>query len=48
MEHVDVLGGGRAALEGANTAYGLALSDDEIDYLAAAFTGLGAIPPMSS
>jgi len=44
MEHVDVLGGGRAALEGANTAYGLALSDDEIDYLVDAFTGLRRNP----
>ena len=31
MERVDVLGQGRAALDGANTAYGLALSEDEID-----------------
>ena len=30
MEHVDVLGGGRAALEQANRAWGLALVDDEI------------------
>ncbi|HHJ17549.1 MAG TPA: phosphoribosylformylglycinamidine synthase, partial [Gammaproteobacteria bacterium] len=30
---VDILGGGRAALECANTELGLALSDDEIDYL---------------
>ncbi|PRY58195.1 phosphoribosylformylglycinamidine synthase [Knoellia remsis] len=44
MEHVDVLGGGRAALEGANAAYGLALSDDEIDYLEKSFTGLGRNP----
>ncbi|KGN34247.1 phosphoribosylformylglycinamidine synthase [Knoellia sinensis KCTC 19936] len=44
MEHVDVLAGGRAALEGANTAYGLALSDDEIDYLRDAFTGLQRNP----
>ncbi|KRE40860.1 phosphoribosylformylglycinamidine synthase [Knoellia sp. Soil729] len=44
MEHVDVLGGGREALEGANTAYGLALSDDEIDYLAESFTGLRRNP----
>jgi phosphoribosylformylglycinamidine synthase len=33
MEHVDVLGGGRAALEEANRRFGLALADDEIDYL---------------
>jgi len=44
MERVDVLGQGRAALDGANTAYGLALSEDEIDYLAQAFTGLGRNP----
>ncbi|MBP9919094.1 MAG: phosphoribosylformylglycinamidine synthase, partial [Dermatophilaceae bacterium] len=44
MEHVDVLGGGRAALEAADAAYGLALSDDEIDYLAAAFAAMGRNP----
>ncbi|XVX20061.1 phosphoribosylformylglycinamidine synthase [Actinomycetota bacterium] len=44
MEHVDVLGRRRAALEEANTAYGLALSDDEIDYLVEAFTGLQRNP----
>ena len=44
MEHVDVLGGGRAALEQANTAWGLALADDEIDYLVKAFQGLGRNP----
>jgi phosphoribosylformylglycinamidine synthase len=37
MAQVDVLAGGRAALERANVEFGLALSDDEIDYLAAAF-----------
>jgi phosphoribosylformylglycinamidine synthase len=42
MEHVDVLGGGRAALEQANTDFGLALADDEIDYLVEAFTRLGS------
>ena len=36
---VPVLGEGRAALERANGELGLALSDDEIDYLVAAFTG---------
>jgi phosphoribosylformylglycinamidine synthase len=35
MEHVDVLGGGRPALVHANTHFGLALADDEIDYLVA-------------
>jgi phosphoribosylformylglycinamidine synthase len=44
MERVDVLGGGRAALERANTDWGLALADDEIDYLINAFTGLGRNP----
>jgi phosphoribosylformylglycinamidine synthase len=44
MEHVDVLGGGRAALEQANTRFGLALADDEIDYLVDAFRGLGRNP----
>ncbi len=44
MEHVDVLGRGRAALEAANKDFGLALSDDEIDYLVAAFTGLKRNP----
>ncbi|MCW5658868.1 MAG: phosphoribosylformylglycinamidine synthase [Burkholderiaceae bacterium] len=37
MAHVDVLGQGKAALVKANTEFGLALSDDEIDYLADAF-----------
>ncbi len=44
MEHMDVLGRGRAAVEEANTAYGLALSDDEVDYLVEAFTGLRRNP----
>ncbi|PKO32719.1 MAG: phosphoribosylformylglycinamidine synthase [Betaproteobacteria bacterium HGW-Betaproteobacteria-9] len=44
MEHVDVLGGGRAALEKANVDWGLALADDEIDYLVAAFNGLKRNP----
>ncbi|WP_392543391.1 phosphoribosylformylglycinamidine synthase [Oryzobacter telluris] len=44
MERVDVLGKGRAAIEEADTAYGLALSDDEVDYLVDAFTGLGRNP----
>ncbi|OPF63906.1 phosphoribosylformylglycinamidine synthase [Hydrogenophaga sp. H7] len=44
MEHVDVLGGGRAALEKANTDWGLALADDEIDYLVNAFNGLKRNP----
>ncbi len=44
MEHVDVLGGGRAALEKANTDWGLALAEDEIDYLVNAFNGLKRNP----
>ncbi|HXE78568.1 MAG TPA: phosphoribosylformylglycinamidine synthase, partial [Rhodanobacter sp.] len=44
MAHVDVLHGGRAALEQANTQFGLALADDEMDYLAAAFTQLQRNP----
>jgi phosphoribosylformylglycinamidine synthase len=44
MEHVDVLAGGRAALEAANTRWGLALADDEIDYLVNAFQGLKRNP----
>ncbi len=44
MEHVDILGGGRAALERANTQFGLALADDEIDYLVEAFRGLARNP----
>ena len=41
---IDVLGGGRAALVAANREFGLALSDDEIDYLLDAFRGLGRNP----
>jgi len=44
MEHVDVLAGGRAALEKANIEWGLALADDEIDYLVNAFNGLKRNP----
>ncbi|MCP3144641.1 phosphoribosylformylglycinamidine synthase [Pyxidicoccus xibeiensis] len=41
---VDVLGGGRAALASANRDLGLALADDEIDYLVARFTELKRNP----
>ena len=41
---VDVVGGGRAALEQANGELGLALSEDEIDYLVTNFTKLGRNP----
>ncbi len=44
MALVDVLGRGRAALEAADTAWGLALAEDEIDYLVDAFTRLGRNP----
>jgi phosphoribosylformylglycinamidine synthase len=44
MAHVDVLGGGKAALETANTQFGLALAVDEIDYLVQAFTQLQRNP----
>ncbi|MDQ6880534.1 MAG: phosphoribosylformylglycinamidine synthase, partial [Pseudomonadota bacterium] len=44
MQQVDLLGAGRAALEAANTAFGLALAEDEIDYLLAAFARLGRNP----
>ena len=44
FETIDVLGGGRAALELANTNLGLALSVDEIDYLAENFTTLERNP----
>ena len=41
---IDVLKGGKAALEKANTAQGLALSTDEIDYLVDAYMQLGRNP----
>ncbi|WP_019429015.1 phosphoribosylformylglycinamidine synthase [Limnohabitans sp. Rim47] len=48
MAHVDVLGGGpemgKKALEDANKTWGLALADDEIEYLVKAFTGLQRNP----
>ena len=37
LEYIDILSGGKAALIQANTELGLALSDDEIDYLIDAF-----------
>ena len=43
-EHVDVLGRGTAALQEANQRFGLALSDDEIDYLLRAFSELRRNP----
>ncbi|WP_312836137.1 phosphoribosylformylglycinamidine synthase [Comamonas sp.] len=44
MEFVDVLGGGRSALEQANKQWGLALAEDEIEYLENAFKGLARNP----
>jgi phosphoribosylformylglycinamidine synthase len=41
---VDVVAGGREALTRANGELGLALSDDEIDYLVESFQGLGRNP----
>ncbi len=42
--HVDVLQGGRDALVKANHEFGLALAEDEIDYLLASFQQLGRNP----
>jgi len=44
MAQVDLLGAGRSALVAANVEFGLALSDDEIDYLVNAFTALRRNP----
>jgi phosphoribosylformylglycinamidine synthase len=44
MAHVDVLGRGRTAIEEANLSFGLALSEDEIDYLVASFIELDRNP----
>ncbi|MFK3908549.1 phosphoribosylformylglycinamidine synthase [Pseudomonas monteilii] len=44
MTSVDILGGGRAALAQANVDLGLALAEDEIDYLVQAFQGLERNP----
>ncbi|WP_439287950.1 phosphoribosylformylglycinamidine synthase [Lonepinella sp. BR2904] len=41
---VDILSGGRKALEQANVNLGLALAEDEIDYLVENFTALGRNP----
>ena len=41
---VDIIGGGREALVAANTELGLALADDEIDYLVASFVELKRNP----
>ncbi len=44
MTSVDILGGGRQALVVANTELGLALAEDEINYLVESFTQLGRNP----
>ncbi len=44
LTSVDVLGGGRDALAQANVSMGLALAEDEIDYLVENFTRLGRNP----
>ncbi|GHF96045.1 phosphoribosylformylglycinamidine synthase [Thalassotalea marina] len=44
LSSVDVLGGGRPALAQANLTLGLALAEDEIDYLVENFTRLGRNP----
>ncbi|WP_367106462.1 phosphoribosylformylglycinamidine synthase [uncultured Psychrobacter sp.] len=38
LNHIDVIGAGREALEAANTKFGFALSSDDIDYLLHAYT----------
>jgi phosphoribosylformylglycinamidine synthase len=44
LSAVDILGGGKPALLAANGELGLALSDDEVDYLLENFTRLGRNP----
>ncbi len=44
IKHIDILTSGRTALEEANRTLGLALSDDEIDYLFENFTKLKRNP----
>ncbi|WP_290653959.1 phosphoribosylformylglycinamidine synthase [Idiomarina sp.] len=44
LSNVDILAGGRAALADANINLGLALADDEIDYLVENFEKLGRNP----
>ncbi|TSA06289.1 MAG: phosphoribosylformylglycinamidine synthase, partial [Comamonadaceae bacterium] len=44
LAQVDVLHGGKAALEQANIEFGLALAEDEIDYLVQAFTQMRRNP----
>jgi phosphoribosylformylglycinamidine synthase len=44
LTEVDIMAGGVKALKEANISLGLALADDEIDYLVASFQGLGRNP----
>ena len=44
LASIDLLARGRAAIEDANVALGLALSADEIDYLAEYFSRIGRNP----
>jgi phosphoribosylformylglycinamidine synthase len=44
LSSVDILQGGKAALEQANASLGLALSPDEVDYLLESFTKTGRNP----
>ncbi|AJD47242.1 phosphoribosylformylglycinamidine synthase [Isoalcanivorax pacificus W11-5] len=44
LSRIDILGGGRGALERANSDLGLALAEDEIDYLMTQFTRLERNP----
>jgi phosphoribosylformylglycinamidine synthase len=44
LTRIDILGRGRAATDDANTAFGLALAPDEIDYLMAYFAAEGRNP----
>ncbi len=44
LTSVDILAGGRAALEAANRDLGLALSDDEVEYLVENFSRVGRNP----
>ncbi len=44
LNSIDILGQGKEALVKANSEFGFALSDEEIDYLTAAFTKIGRNP----
>ena len=44
LGHIGLVAGGRAALDAANTAMGLALSGDEIEYLQDAYARMGRDP----